>query len=102
MANFSKFAHTWEKPSTLALYGATAGAGLSIIDQGSISAPISGNGIQSMAVGAGLGYAYGKFGTGIYNSIKKKFENPFHMSQDQWKAARAAQTAEEAMKNGKP
>ena len=77
MANFSKFAHTWEKPSTLALYGATAGAGLSIIDQGSISAPISGNGIQSMAVGAGLGYAYGKFGTGIYNSIKnlplKKF-----------------------------
>ena len=101
MANFSKFAHTWEKPSTLALYGATAGAGLSIIDQGSISAPISGNGIQSIAVGAGLGYTYGKFGTGIYNNIKKKFENPFHMSQDQWKAARATQEAQEAM-NGKP
>ena len=98
MANFSKFAHTWEKPSTLALYGATAGAGLSIIDQGSISAPISGNGIQSMAVGAGLGYAYGKFGTGIYNSIKKKFENPFHMSQDKWDEMRAAQSA----MNGKP
>ena len=98
MANFSKFAHTWEKPSTLALYGATAGAGLSIIDQGSISAPISGNGIQSMAVGAGLGYAYGKFGTGIYNSIKKKFDGPFNISQDKWDEMRAAQTA----MNGKP
>ena len=98
MANFSKFAHTWEKPSTLALYGATAGAGLSIIDQGSISAPISGNGIQSMAVGAGLGYAYGKFGTGIYNSIKKKFDGPFNNPQDKWDEMRAAQTA----MNGKP
>ena len=98
MANFSKFAHTWEKPSTLALYGATAGAGLSIIDQGSISAPLSGNGIQSMAVGAGLGYAYGKFGTGIYNSIKKKFDGPFNIQQDKWDEMRAAQTA----MNGKP
>ena len=99
MANFSKFAHTWEKPSTLALYGATAGAGLSIIDQGSISAPISGNGIQSMAVGAGLGYAYGKFGTGIYNSIKNKFDGPFNIPQDKWDEMRAAQAA---MKNGTP
>ena len=99
MANFSKFAHTWEKPSTLALYGATAGAGLSIIDQGSISAPLSGNGIQSMAVGAGLGYAYGKFGTGIYNSIKKKFDGPFNIPQDKWDEMRAAQAA---MKNGTP